>query len=68
MPIAFPVIVQSTEIFNRSILFEVVPSECKSARVIPLHKKGLKNLLNNYRPISILPIISKIFEKVLYTI
>ncbi len=44
----------------------VVPSEWKSARVIPLHKKGPKNLLNNYRPISILPVISKIFEKVLY--
>ena len=43
-----------------------VPHDWKIARVIPLHKKGSRNLLNNYRPISILPIVSKVFEKVLY--
>jgi hypothetical protein len=39
----------------------------ESHSVTPLHKKGPRNLLNNYRPISILPVvISKVFEKVLY--
>ena len=36
------------------------------ARVLPLHKKGPRNLPDNYRPISILPTISKITERILY--
>ena len=43
-----------------------VPHDWKIARVIPLHKKGPRNLLNNYRPIFILPIVSKVYEKVLH--
>jgi hypothetical protein len=35
-------------------------------RVVPLHKKGSRTVLDNYRPISILPVIRKIFEKILY--
>ena len=38
----------------------------KIAKVIPLYKKGLKTMLDNYRPISILPAISKAFENILY--
>ena len=44
---------------------ETFPFEWKIARVTPLHKKGPRKLLDNYRPISILPVISKIFEKIL---
>ena len=55
-----------TKIFNRAISNESFPSEWKQARVAPLHKKGSRNLLNNYRPISILPVLSKVFERVLY--
>ena len=33
------------------------------ADVTPLHKKGKKNLKGNYRPVSILPIFSKVFER-----
>ena len=44
----------------------IFPSEWKIARVVPLHKKGSRSFLDNYRPISILPVISKIFEKILY--
>ncbi|CAB3992421.1 Hypothetical predicted protein, partial [Paramuricea clavata] len=65
--IASPVIANSlAKIFNRAITSESAPSEWKAARVTPLHKKGPRNLLNNYRPISILPVVSKVFEKVLY--
>ena len=39
------------------------PSTWKTARVIPLLKKGSTDDVNNYRPISILPVVSKILEK-----
>ena len=65
--IAAPIIANSlTRIFNTAIYGETVPSEWKLARVIPSHKNGPRNMLNNYRPISILPIVSKVFEKALY--
>ncbi len=64
---AAPIIVNSlTRIFNTAIYSKTVSSEWKLARVIPLHKNGPRNMLNNYRPISILPIVSKVFEKALY--
>ena len=42
------------------------PLELKKAIVIPAHKKGDKQILKNYCPISSLPIAEKIFEKILY--
>ena len=42
------------------------PDELKIARVIPLFKYGNRNLMSNYRPISILPTLSKIFEKLIH--
>ena len=42
------------------------PDVLKIARVIPLYKTGDVNDPGNYRPISILPIISKVFEKIIY--
>ena len=42
------------------------PDIWKIANVVPVHKKEEKNLLRNYRPISLLPIFSKIFERVIY--
>ena len=42
------------------------PDEWKIARVIPLFKSGHRNMPENYRPISILPAISKIMEQILY--
>ena len=53
-------------IFNRSVLHGIFPDSLKIARVIPLHKGGSKADVNNYRPISILPIFAKIFEKIIY--
>ena len=43
------------------------PSKLKLADVSPLHKKGVHMDKSNYRPVSILPAISKIYERVLYT-
>ena len=42
------------------------PTEWKKANVVPVHKKGDKQILKNYRPISLLPIAGKIFERLLY--
>ena len=42
------------------------PNEWKKANVAPVHKKGGKEILKNYRPISLLPIAGKIFERLLY--
>ena len=50
-------------IVNLSISSEVVPSELKKARVKPLYKKGSRLDAGNYRPVSILPVLSKILER-----
>ena len=42
------------------------PSEWKKANVVPIHKKGDKQILKNYQPISLLPITEKILEMLLY--
>ena len=55
-----------TEIFARSISTGIFPSEWKTARVSPIFKKGKKNDPNNYRPISVIPAVAKIFEKVIF--
>ena len=52
-----------THIFNVSITTGIFPKDLKIARVIPIYKKGIKTSPGNYRPISILPVISKVFEK-----
>ena len=41
------------------------PYVWKTARVIPLFKNGQRSVLDNYRPISILPVVSKIMERLL---
>ena len=51
-------------IINRSFKEGCFPAQLQIARVIPVYKKGNKSSHNNYRPISILPSFSKIFEKV----
>ena len=52
-----------THIINSSIRTEKVPHEMKQARVTPLYKKNNKFDVGNYRPVSILSIVSKILEK-----
>ena len=52
-----------TFICNHSITTSVFPSKWKEAKVAPLHKNGSNEEVNNYRPISILPVLSKVLEK-----
>ena len=42
-----------------------IPSEWKMANVVPVHKKGAKDSVENYRPISLTSLVMKIFEKVI---
>ena len=55
-----------TYIINRSLRDSTVPGTLKIAKVLPLFKSGPKTLMDNHRPISILPAISKILERVVY--
>jgi hypothetical protein len=52
-----------TMLFNLSLDNGVVPTEWKVANVVPIHKKGPKNNVSNYRPISLLPVAGKILER-----
>jgi len=57
---------QISDIFNLSVLQSKFPSQCKIAKVRPIFKKGSKLEPVNYRPISLLPLISKVFEKCIH--
>ena len=67
LKIAADVIAPSlTCIFNQSLLTGIYPSDWKLAKVTPIFKTGSKTDLNNYRPISVIPAVAKIFEKIVY--
>ena len=51
---------------NKSITSSTFPSILKLADIIPVYKKDSRYMKSNYRPISVLPNLSKIFENVLY--
>ena len=53
-------------IFKRSVESGIFPGEWKVAKVTPVFKKGEKTDVNNYRPISVVPAIAKIFEKIIH--
>ena len=53
-------------IFNEYLKEGKFPSDWKKALVVPVHQKGDKQFVKNYRPISLLPICSEIFERLIY--
>ena len=53
-------------IFEKCLETGIYPSTWKKANIVPIHKKGSRQCKNNYRPISLLPILGKIFEKLLF--
>ena len=55
-----------SEMFNASVTEGIFPSSLKLARIIPIFKSGNKNDISNYRPISTLPVLSKIFERLMH--
>ena len=54
------------DIINLSLLKGIFPHKLKIAKVIPVYKAEDPSLFVNYRPISLLPVFSKFFEKVMY--
>ena len=54
------------DLFNKCISIGYFPDILKIAEVIPVHKKGDPKDPNNFRPISILSVLSKIYERFLY--
>ena len=51
---------------QNSVKYSYYPEIWKRSNIIPVHKKSDKQLVKNYRPISLLPIFRKIFEKIIF--
>ena len=55
-----------TYIFNKCLLYSRFASVWKKASVIPLHKKDSKDNVSNYRPVSLLSTVGKVFERIIF--
>jgi hypothetical protein len=53
-------------IFNNALKSGIFPDIWKRGNIVPVHKKASKQMVGNYRPISLLPIFGKIFEKIIF--
>ena len=56
-----------SHIINLSLSTSTIPADWKTAKIIPIFKSGQPNDPNNYRPISILPVMSKILERAVHS-
>ena len=55
-----------SRIYKNCIDTGIFPDSWKKSNIVPVHKKGDKQLLENYRPVSLLPMLGKVFEKILF--
>ena len=55
-------------IFNLSLHTGVFPSQWKRANVFPVYKKGDRSIAKNCKPVSLLPVFSKLFEKCIHDV
>ena len=55
-----------SELINHCLETSVFPSEEKIAKVTPIYKSGERSSMDNYRPISVLPVLSKVIERVVH--
>ena len=53
-------------IFDNILNTGIFPDQWKEANVTPVHKKNDKQIISNYRPISLLPIFAKVFERIIF--
>ena len=54
------------EFCNKSLLLETLPEEWKLANVVPVYKKEKKEHVENYRPVSLLSVVSKVMERCVF--
>ena len=54
------------DIFNQSVSQGMFLDDWKCAKVTPLFKQGDRDDLNNYRPISVISVMAKVFERIVY--
>ena len=67
LKIAKPIVSKPiTMLINKTIENASFPNKLKEAQVVPLHKKNSQLEVGNYRPVSILPVVSKFFERAIY--
>ena len=55
-----------TILFKNYISQGIFPDNWEKSNICPIHKKGDKQIVNNYRPVSLLPICGKIFERLIF--
>ena len=63
-PVVIPYLVN---LFNTSLHKGLFPDELKTGRITPIYKKDNEELMENYRPVSTLPVFGKILEKIIYS-
>ena len=56
-----------SKLYNIGIASGIFPDVLKTSKITSIYKKGNKELIENYRPVSTLPIFGKIFEKIIYS-
>ena len=56
-----------SKLFNMCIDQSLFPNIFKISRITPIYKKGSRSLIENYRPIAVLPNLSKLFDKLIYS-
>ena len=67
LKLSLPIIIKPlVHVLNLSLFEGIFPDALKVANVIPLFKNGDPMIFNNYRPVSLLCVLSKVFEKVMY--
>ena len=55
-------------LFQNCIDTRTFPDTWKKSNIVPVHKKGDKQIVDNYRPVSLLPILGKIFERIIFNL
>ena len=64
--VAFGICQSLTSLFNSSLRSGQVPEEWKAANITPVPKKGNNDHVSNFRPVSVLPEVGKVFERVVH--